>query len=133
LVWGRREDWVRADASPTEVRARAARLAASAPTTPDEPVVAPVMDADGIVRGAAGRWAAVPPIEARLLAPLLDRPGHVVHRTGLQDAGWPAGDFGERTLDGRIKLLRRRITPLGLRIHTVRGLGYLLEVVAPPG
>jgi len=44
--------------------------------------------------------------------------------------GWPEDETqGAKTgniLDGRIKLLRRRLTNVGLQIHTVRGVGFLL-------
>jgi DNA-binding response OmpR family regulator len=133
LVWDDLEDWVRDSAAPEEVAARTARVARQARSRATERgSSAVVLDADGIVRTAEGRWASVPPVEARLLAPLLDRPGHVVHRADLQRAAWPAGNVNERALDGRIKLLRRRVAPLGLAIHTVRALGFLLEAAHGP-
>lgn len=130
LVWDDLEDWVRAPADPVEVRTRLATLAqrAAAPAAAPHPTV----DADGIVRWS-GDWVAVPPIEARLLAALLDRPGEVVHRADLVAAAWPDGVASERTLDGRIKHLRRRLAPLRLAIRTVRGVGFLLDVDADGG
>lgn len=127
LVWDRQEEWVRTGAGRAEVEARSARLAerSAGPVRPGP--VTPVLDADGILRTADGNWAAIPPVEARLLAPLLDRADHVVHRADLLRAAWPQGEVNPRALDGRMKLLRRRVAPLGLTIHTVRGLGFLLE------
>ncbi len=123
LVWDDLEDWVRSPADPIEVQSRIATLAdrAAAVTAP-----VPTVDADGIVRWR-GEWAAVPPIEARLLAVLADRLGEVVRRDELVDTAWPGGLASDRTLDGRIKHLRRRLAPLGLAIRTVRGVGFLLE------
>jgi DNA-binding response OmpR family regulator len=63
-----------------------------------------------------------------LLARLLDQPGQVVHRTDLHRAGWPTGGRDQRAVDGRIRSLRRRLVGMGVAIHTVRGVGYLLEV-----
>jgi len=123
LVWDDLEDWVRTPADPVEVQQRMATLAerAAGVVAP-----APAVDADGIVRWR-GEWAAVPPIEARLLAALADRLGEVVRREDLVVAAWPQGLASDRTLDGRIKHLRRRLAPLGLVIRTVRGVGFLLE------
>ncbi|HEX7133080.1 MAG TPA: winged helix-turn-helix domain-containing protein [Iamia sp.] len=123
LVWDDLEDWVRAPADPVEVQSRIATLAERAATVATP---MPVVDADGIVRWR-GEWVAVPPIEARLLALLADRVGEVVRREDLVGAAWPRGLASDRTLDGRIKHLRRRLAPLGLVIRTVRGVGFLLE------
>ncbi|HWJ98222.1 MAG TPA: helix-turn-helix domain-containing protein, partial [Acidimicrobiales bacterium] len=61
---------------------------------------------------------------------LLARPEAVVSRGRLLDAGWPdgqpAGSANGQILDGRIKLLRRRLVGVGLEIHTVRGVGFVL-------
>ena len=123
LVWDDLEDWVRDPADPLEVQSRLQTLEqrSTRQSTPG-----PELDADGIVRWA-GSWVSVPPIEARLLAPLLEERGRVVRRDDLERAGWPAGVGSERALDGRIKHLRRRLAPLGLAIQTVRGIGFLLE------
>lgn len=124
LVWDDLEDWVRSPADPVEVQHRVAALTqrATAAAVPEGPTV----DADGIVRWR-GEWAAVPPIEARLLATLAARCGEVVRRADLLAAGWPAGVGSDRILDGRVKHLRRRVEPLGLSVCTVRGVGFLLE------
>ena len=127
LVWDDLEDWVRTPADPVEVQSRVATLAERAAT-----IVAPTptVDADGIVRWR-GEWASVPPIEARLLAALADRMGEVVRRDDLVELAWPRGLTSDRTLDGRIKHLRRRLAPLGLVIRTVRSVGFLLEEAGP--
>lgn len=127
LVWDDLEDWVRDPADPVEVQTRLLTLEQRC--TDDPPTSGPTLDADGIVRWS-GRWTGVPPIEARILAPLLAQQGSVVRRQDLLDAAWPDGVASERVLDGRIKHLRGRLAPLGLAIRTVRGIGFLLEPVS---
>jgi hypothetical protein len=128
LVWDDREDWTRDGAGPVEIATRTTRLArAVASGRPPRPPL-PVLDADGVLHGADGALAIVPPIEAAMLARLLDRPGHVVHREDLHRAGWPTDGRDPRAVDGRVRNLRRRLVGMGVAIHTVRGVGYLLEV-----
>jgi DNA-binding winged helix-turn-helix (wHTH) protein len=90
---------------------------------------APLLDDDGVLR-VGSRWVALPPVEARLVTALLARPDAVVSRDRLLDAGWPTGTPSAspngQILDGRIKLLRRRLAEVGLEIHTVRGVGFVL-------
>lgn len=78
-------------------------------------------------------WVSVPPLEARLLSTLLDRFGAVVSRDNLSRSGWPTGAPGRNALDVHMLRLRRRISPLGLAIRTVRSRGYLLEVGSEEG
>jgi DNA-binding response OmpR family regulator len=52
----------------------------------------------------------------------------VLSRRRLEQIGWPDGIPNSRSIDGRIKVLRPRLAPVGLRIHTVRGQGYLAEI-----
>ncbi len=68
------------------------------------------------------------PTEARLFAALLRHPRAVVNRHALASAGWPDRTNAERNVDLYIKRLRRRISPLGLTICTVRQRGYFLEI-----
>jgi hypothetical protein len=121
------EDWVRLPGDPVDIESRRSLLRRRW----GPPASRPVLDEDGVLRH--GRHLAIlPPVEARLAACLLRDADSVVAREALLDAGWPhrrAGDASAdgRVLDGRIKLLRRRVAPLGLTIHTVRGVGFLLE------
>jgi DNA-binding response OmpR family regulator len=78
------------------------------------------------------KWVALSPIEARLAAALVGRPGRVISRARLEKIGWPDGAPNNRAVDGRIKVLRTRVAPVGLRIHTVRGQGYLAEIQPSP-
>ena len=86
----------------------------------------PELDPDGVLR-FGDVWAPLPPVEARLMTALLDRFGAVVSRDQLARSGWPKGAPGRNALDVHVLRLRRRITPLGLAIKTVRSRGYLLE------
>ena len=56
----------------------------------------------------------------------------MLSRRRLEQLGWPNGVPNARAIDGRIKVLRTRIAPVGVRIHTVRGQGYLAEIQAFP-
>jgi DNA-binding response OmpR family regulator len=87
----------------------------------------PVLDEyDVLWRGSA--WARLSPTESRILAFFLAHPIRVASRRQLGSAGWPDGVPNERSVDSFIKSLRRRIAPLGLRIHTVRRHGYLFQI-----
>jgi DNA-binding response OmpR family regulator len=128
------EDWIRVPAKEDEVRARVDALAvrslahhstnggnghSSAPA-------GPVLDDFGVLR-VNGSWVALPPLEARLAQALLERLGAVTSRELLIRAGWPSGAPGRNALDVHVLRLRRRLTPVGLAIRTVRSRGYLME------
>ena len=87
----------------------------------------PILGEHGVIwRGDA--WTALSPIEARLMAEFLGRPGRVISRARLERSGWPDGLPNGRAVDARMKVLRRRVASLGVRIHTVRGQGFLAEI-----
>jgi DNA-binding winged helix-turn-helix (wHTH) protein len=96
--------------------------------------VLPELDEFDILRRGS-RWAALAPIEARIIEVFLERSGRVVRRSEFS-AVWPHGMPAPRALDARLVLLRDRIAPLGIRIRTVRARGFLLDVApigdAPP-
>ncbi len=117
------EDWVRVPAQGLDVRARLETLSSRhRRTSPSRPTI----DDDGVLR-SNGSWTSLPPVEARLTAALLDRYGAVVSRDSLGRAGWPDGAPGRNALDVHVLRLRRRLSPIGLVIRTVRSRGYLLE------
>jgi DNA-binding response OmpR family regulator len=121
------EDWLRLPAEPEELVARRASLQRRARGRAALDAV-PVLDDDGRLHAADGSaWVALPPVEARVAAALLEQLGSVVYRRDLLAAGWPEGVTDERVLDGCVKRLRRRLTEVGLRIHTIAGRGALLE------
>ena len=117
------EDWVRAPVSEVDLRARvvAVELRFAQHDTSE-----PVLDADGVLH-LHESWVSLPPVEARLMAALLERGGTVVSREALARAGWPDGAPGRNALDVHMLRLRRRLEPLGMVIRTVRSRGYLLE------
>jgi hypothetical protein len=121
------EDWTRVPALEDDVRARTAGLGVR---TRAHNHVVPALDDHGVLRLGAG-WVPLPPVEARLTAALLSRFGAVVSRESLSRAGWPAGAPGRNALDVHVLRLRRRLSPIGLAIRTVRSRGYLLEAVRP--
>lgn len=117
------EDWVRVPASDLDVRMRVEALAARAAA---HVVDLPDLDGDGVLR-YRGNWVSLPPVEGRLLRPLIERFGAVVGRDALSSAGWPDGAPGRNALDVHVLRLRRRLTTVGLGLKTVRSRGYLLE------
>jgi DNA-binding response OmpR family regulator len=117
------EDWVRMPSSEADIDARCRSVAERAET---HVPVRPDLDPDGVLRSGTD-WVSLPPVEARLMAALLDRFGAVVSRDQLARAGWPKGAPGRNALDVHMLRVRRRIAPLGLVIKTVRSRGYLLE------
>jgi DNA-binding response OmpR family regulator len=118
------EDWIRTPASEIDRAARIEVLRRRANGADTRS--APTVDENGIVR-TGRQWAAVPPVEARLVTLLIERFGAVVSRDELCAAGWPDGGAERNVLDVRILRLRRRIEPIGLVVHTVRSRGYLLD------
>ena len=124
-TWGQVEDWVRLPVDDRELDARVAALARRGPERPSGPL--PVLDGD-VVLHVGNRRVPLPPIEAALLSLLIHRAPRAVPRHELAAAGWPTGASDRGLLDSRMKLLRRRLAPLGVEIDTVRGVGYLLPV-----
>lgn len=120
------EDWVRVPAGDADVRSRISGLSLRAAT---HVVDRPGLDTDGLLR-FGDDWVSLPPVEARLAGPLIERFGAVVGRETLTRAGWPHGAPGRNALDVHVLRLRRRLTTVGLGIKTVRSRGYLLEASA---
>jgi two-component system OmpR family response regulator len=113
-----------------ELIARARTLAARARTAG---TVLTYVDEDDVLR-TGSRLVVLSPIEARMMRILLEHPGRVVSRERLNQEIWPERprhDF--RTLNGRLRLLRRHIADLPLRIHSVRRRGLILETDATTG
>lgn len=124
-TWGRLTDWIRMPADHEDIWIRIATLQRrAAPPAPR------IDEYDVLWRGAS--WVALSPLEARIVAHMLDRPKTVLDRATISAAAWPDGGRDPRLVDAYVKRLRRRIPALGLVIHTVRGRGYLLEVQPLP-
>jgi DNA-binding response OmpR family regulator len=113
------EDWIRLPVDHDDLEARVSAL---------HRVVGrvPVLDDDDVLR-CSGNWVALPPVEARLVAVLVERFGKVVGRDLLLEAGWPDEEPRRNVLDVHLVRLRRRLEPLGLAITTVRKRGYVLD------
>jgi len=117
------EDWVRLPVGDDDLRHRLLVLAERVRSNGE---VLPDLDENGLLR-FNGAWVSLPPVEHRLIAALLDRFRAVVSREALARAGWPDNVPDRNVLDVHIVRLRRRLTPVGLAIRTVRSRGYLLE------
>ncbi|HET6793274.1 MAG TPA: helix-turn-helix domain-containing protein [Acidimicrobiales bacterium] len=72
-------------------------------------------------------WVDLSPVESRLMSELLTRFGEPVATDDLVHAVWGSGRPRSGNLRVHILRLRRRIAPLGLRIHSLPGRGYLLS------
>lgn len=117
------EDWLRVPATEADIQARLAGLQARFGVHHRR---VPLLDDNGVLR-VGDRWVSLPPVEARLMAALVERQGAVVSRESLARAGWPDGSPGRNALDVHVLRLRRRIEGVELAIRTVRSRGYLLE------
>lgn len=117
------EDWLRVPVDDTELRVRTSNLERRSVHHERSD---PILDEDSVLRHGDA-WVALPPVEARLMAAMLDRVGAVVTRDALSRAGWPDSAPRRNALDVHVLRLRRRVAPLGLVIRTVRSRGYLLE------
>jgi two-component system OmpR family response regulator len=120
LVHDDLEDWIRMPADQRDVRARVDALMRRGA------MALPAVDGDGVVR-FNGVWVAVPPLEARILGPMVERFETVVTRDAVTRAAWPDGAPGRNALDVHILRLRRRLETVGLAIRTIRSRGFLLE------
>jgi two-component system response regulator AdeR len=72
---------------------------------------------------------ALTPTEFALLAALADAPGKAMRREELIERAMPDSDALERTVDGHLKNLRRKLGDHGAPhlLETVRGVGYRLR------
>lgn len=82
----------------------------------------------------AGHRVDLTPREFGLLQLLIEHAGEVVPRTLITDQVWGMNfDSDTNVLDVHVRRLRSKIEPSGTRplLHTVRGVGYVLEDRAP--
>jgi len=122
------EDWIRLPAPEADIRARMDGLLTRSSA---HLRAVPEIDAHGVLRFGSG-WVSLPPVEARLAEALVLRFGAVVGRDTLRRSVWPGSAPGRNVLDVHVLRLRRRLSPLGLAIRTVRSRGYMLERADPP-
>jgi hypothetical protein len=121
------EDWARLPIQVDEVIARADRLIARSRSAG---TMFTRVDDDDVLR-VGDDIVVLSLLEARLMRTLIDNLGSLVGRQALVEAIWLQGPPDDpRALDNRVKAVRKRIEGTGLRIHTVRGRGLLLERMA---
>ena len=81
---------------------------------------------------AGSREVRLTEIESALLAHLMDRSGQICSREELMTEVWGyPGAAGSRTVDVHVAELRAKLGE-SLRIRTVRGVGYGVEVPSKP-
>jgi hypothetical protein len=120
--WDPYMDWIRLPATDTDIWRRVIGLQHRVRQLPP-----PRLDEHGLLWREPS-WVSLAPIEARILAVLLEKPGCVFSRERLERAAWPDRVTNAHSLTAYIKRLRRRIEPLGLAIRTVRQRGYFVEI-----
>lgn len=118
------EDWVRLPAPPGEIEARLAALRRRIGAHPSGAGTRPSLTDDGLLRNPRG-WVALSPGEVQIMTVLL---AHFGEPTPVADLD-PAAIVGKgsRSFQVRVLRLRRKIAPIGLRIVTLRRLGYVLD------
>jgi DNA-binding response OmpR family regulator len=81
-----------------------------------------------------GERVPMSPRELALTELLLQRAGRVVTKESIvaRLSSWEA-DFSENSVEVYVHRLRKRFTPLGVVIKTVRGFGYLMETADAGG
>jgi two-component system OmpR family response regulator len=115
------EDWIRLPADDADLRARLVSLAHHAAHHPTRPS----LDRHGLLthRGVVVHLSRVEQLLAR---PLIADFGEAVSEEQLLGSPY-FDDCKEQTLRVHISRLRRRLTPIGLRITSIRGYGYVLS------
>lgn len=117
------EDWIRVPAERSDVRARIDGILRRAEFTADAELG---IDDTGSLRNGPHRIP-LAPVEARILAELIDQQGKVVSRAALVAAVWPEDPPDRNVLDVHLVRLRRRVAKAGLHIRTIRSRGLILE------
>lgn len=118
------EDWVRLPAPPGEIEARLAALRRRIGVRSGHAEGPPVLTEDGLLRTPHG-WVALSPGEVHIVRLLLGNFGEVTSVDLLDPAA--VDGKASRPFQVRVLRLRRKIAPIGLRIVTLRQLGYVFE------
>jgi DNA-binding winged helix-turn-helix (wHTH) protein len=92
-------------------------------------MTSPTVDEYDVLRNDA-RWVALGPVEAKIARLLTEHPGEVVSRAELEAVAWAGTPVRPNTIDRQMHRLRNHLLVVGLALHTIRGHGYVLEVVA---
>jgi DNA-binding winged helix-turn-helix (wHTH) protein len=96
-------------------------------TIPADGDLLPLLDEDGLLR-VGDHWVAIPDAQLPVVALLVDRYGRLVRKETLTAAYVEAGNSGDdASIRSLIARIGRRVARLGLRLHTVRGRGVMLD------
>jgi DNA-binding response OmpR family regulator len=114
------QDWIRVPADPREVNARVQALERRVARR-----VLPSIDDNGHL-AVAVRWVALTPIETAMMRLLVANFDKVVSRTAVVDM-WADAQSNRNQFELRLRRLRDRIRPVGLKITTYRTRGYALQ------
>lgn len=87
-----------------------------------------VIDLDRREASVRGRPMSLTPKEFDLLATFAHFPNVVLDRDRLLDLAWGTSFYAFRTVDVHVARLREKLKGSGVRIETVWGTGYRLEV-----
>jgi hypothetical protein len=117
---GDNEDWLRRPVADDDLRVRIAALLARA----EEGGACQLTVGDGRIH-YRGRWAPVSETEEDLSRTLGEQFGEIVGLPELRGAG--GRSLSAASVRVHLTRLRRRIGPLGLVVHVVRGRGYVLD------
>jgi two-component system response regulator TctD len=124
------DDYLSKPFHPRELQSRARALIRRALGTPDPVLRVGALSLDRSTRTVALNEAVVDlrRRELAVLETLMGRPGKVVTRECLTSEVFNFADaVAPNALDVYVGRLRRKLTPHGPTIRTVRGLGYMLE------
>jgi DNA-binding response OmpR family regulator len=126
--WDEIEDWIRepVDVADLEVRRRTVRARALLAQR------RPWFDDAGVLR-VGDEWVGLSPGQLPIARLLVDRLGRVVNHEALTAECASAGISTHATaLKAAMGRLERRLAPVGLRLRSIRGRGYLLELDGGP-
>jgi DNA-binding response OmpR family regulator len=115
------EDWLRLPADDVDMRARLTALAERAARHPSVPVFE-----DYGCLSHRGATVFLPPVDEQVARALVEHIGKPVPVDELRARAWPDGG-SDTALRVHISRLRRRLSPLGLAITSVRNRGYLIR------
>jgi two-component system, OmpR family, response regulator AdeR len=128
------DDYVTKPFAPRTLLARVKavlRRAVPAPAVTDVTTIGPlVVDRYRVEARVDDAPVALTRTEFALLAALADAPGRAMRRDELIERAMPDSDALERTVDGHLKNVRRKLADHGVPhlLQTVRGVGYRLQV-----
>lgn len=122
ICTGPNEDWIRVPVSREDVESRVEALQRRMYTQ-----TTPVIDSAGVLHYGE-RSIALSKVQVHLMDQFIEHYGEVVYRSELVQCLTEIVRSSTRnSLDLHVMRIRRRISPVGLQISTVRGSGYLLE------